>query len=40
MSWFGNKELSSGLDAIGWNSLKKKEDIWTYQKRKKTEVWK
>ena len=23
MSWFDDKELSSGVDAIGWNSLKK-----------------
>ena len=21
MSWFNDKELSSGVDAIGWNSL-------------------
>ena len=24
MSWFDDNELSSGADAIGWNSLKKK----------------
>ena len=24
MSWSDDKELSSGADAIGWNSLKKK----------------
>ena len=24
VSWSGDKELSSGVDAIGWNSLKKK----------------
>ena len=24
MSWSDNKELSSGADDIGWNSLKKK----------------
>ena len=23
VSWFDDKELSSGADAIGWNSLKK-----------------
>ena len=24
VSWFDDNELSSGADAIGWNSLKKK----------------
>ena len=27
MSWSDDKELSSGADAIGWNSLKKKNSI-------------
>ena len=26
MSWFDDKELSLGADAIGWNSLKKKKN--------------
>ena len=30
MSWSDDKELSSGADAIGWNSLKKKKKKIVY----------
>ena len=31
MSWYDDKKLSLGMDAIGWNSIKKKTSI---QKKK------
>ena len=37
MSWSDDKELSLGVDAIGWNSLKKKKnyhtDAWCAQSK-------
>ena len=40
MSWSDDKELSSGADAIGWNSLKKK-ILSTYLRyyRRPNESW-
>ena len=35
MSWSDNKELSSGADIIGWNSLKKN-ILNDYEKKKNT----
>ena len=32
MSWSDDKKLSSGADAIGWNSLKKKKIVKIYLK--------
>ena len=34
MSWSDDKKLSSGADAIGWNSLKKKKQLKKRKKRK------
>ena len=46
MSWYDDKKLSLGVDAIGWNSIKKKTSIqkkknlsYIYLKRKnKTKI--
>ena len=35
MSWSDNKELSLKADVIGWNSLKKKNILNDYEKKKK-----
>jgi len=34
VSWFDDKELSSGVDVINWNSFKKKKMVWLKYKLK------
>ena len=38
MSWFNDKELSSGVDTIGWNYLQKQKQKQKKTKKKKGKV--